>query len=225
MAKFLKRVARVEPSVRLPTEAEWGYACRAGSEGRFGGTGALRDMAWSAESRTHVGGGKMPNAWGICDMHGNVAEWCGGIYVDHSSDAAVDPKCTSGGTLRVCRGGCFNEGFPEKACRSAARARVLPRQKLATVGFRIVCTSRPASAEDLKCRPNSEVYLDDEIKRSENKYGQQSSGIVKTKTITLPGGATLELVWCPPGSFTMGSSSSEEGHDDSCGRKERPILW
>ena len=217
--KFLKRVARVEPSARLPTEAEWEYACRAGSGGKFGGTGTLPEMAWSGETTTHEGGWKAPNAWGIYDMHGNVAEWCGDVYADYGTERVVDPVGASGGTFRVFRGGCFKEEFPEKACRSAARARMQPRQKQGTIGFRVVCTSRPENAESLKTEPNSVSRLagTGELTAKNGHKIAQSAGKEKagdTKTITLPGGATMELVWCPPGSFTMGSPASEQGRYD-----------
>lgn len=64
-------------SFRLPTEAEWEYACRAGTEGPFAGN--LDEMGWfcdNSNGSTHIVGQKMPNKWGLYDMHGNLAEWC-----------------------------------------------------------------------------------------------------------------------------------------------------
>ncbi|MDO5318044.1 MAG: formylglycine-generating enzyme family protein [bacterium] len=217
--KFLKRVARVESSARLPTEAEWEYACRAGSEGKFGGSGSLADMGWRSESSPHSGGQKAPNAWGIYDMHGNVAEWCYDVYADYTEAQAVDPIGASGGTFRVFRGGCFNEEFPEKACRSAARSRMPPRHKAGTIGFRIVCMSRPKNAESLKTEPNSVSRLAGTAELTAKTgitsvHPRRNQEVSETKTITLPGGATMELIWCPPGSFTMGSPTSEQGRYD-----------
>jgi formylglycine-generating enzyme required for sulfatase activity len=110
---------------RLPTEAEWEHACRAGTTGpRYG---QLDEIAWhrgNSHERIHDVGGKQPNAWGLYDMLGNVWEWCWDIY-----DAEVY------GTYRVLRGGgWFDEHW---SCRASVRRRSHPTFQIDDVGFRI----------------------------------------------------------------------------------------
>ena len=124
---------------RLPTEAEWEYACRAGSTTSycFGDTAELLgEFAWFKESATHPVGEKKPNRWGLYDMHGNVFEWCQDWYGPYPSGAATDPKGPSGGSYRVYRGGSsYNDAG---LCRSALRLRLYPSLRLMYGGgFRV----------------------------------------------------------------------------------------
>jgi sulfatase modifying factor 1 len=110
---------------RLPTEAEWEHACRAGTTGpRYG---PLDEIAWyrnNSGGRIHDVGGKQPNAWGLHDMLGNVWDWCWDIY-----DAQVY------GTYRVMRGGgWFDEHW---SCRASVRRRSHPTFRIDDVGFRL----------------------------------------------------------------------------------------
>lgn len=109
---------------RLPTEAEWEYAARAGTTGEYGGTGDLEDMGWhsgNSQSITHFVGFKRPNAWGLYDMHGNVYEWVQDWYSEdyYSVSPADDPSGPVWGTDRVLRGGSANESATN--ARSANR--------------------------------------------------------------------------------------------------------
>lgn len=112
---------------RLPTEAEWEYACRAGTDTTysFDGTGqALKDHAWFADSaagKTHPVGQKKPNPWSLYDMHGNVAEWCNDRYVEsyYARSPAQDPRGPIEGDERVLRGGAWNSSAD--SCRSSYR--------------------------------------------------------------------------------------------------------
>ena len=150
---------------RLPTEAEWEYACRAGTDGPydFGATDKLRQCAWFADNaaeKTHVVGEKKPNAWGLCDLYGNVSEWCEDVYSptyygESPSADPLGPKSPGKDVRRVLRGGSWKA--------SAEMCRVTFRQAERTgdtdacfftdyCGFRCV---RRASAEELEQWRNS----------------------------------------------------------------------
>jgi formylglycine-generating enzyme required for sulfatase activity len=117
---------------RLPTEAEWEYACRAGGTGRycFGDSqSALQSHAWfkgNSQGKPHVVAQKVPNHWGLYDMHGNVWQWCNDWYSDsyYSQSPARDPRGPATGKMRVLRGGAWD--CPADKCRSAYRHKEFP---------------------------------------------------------------------------------------------------
>jgi len=134
---------------RLPTEAEWEYACRAGSKTKycFGDSETeLGEYAWYRENsgRSHPVGAKKPNAWGLFDMHGNVWEWCGDWYGSYSAGEKEDPTGAphtewGAGSHRVFRGGSW--GSTAAYCRSAVRNSCSPRgRQFSGLGFRLVRT-------------------------------------------------------------------------------------
>jgi formylglycine-generating enzyme required for sulfatase activity len=111
-AEFCRKLSeKTRKTVRLPTEAEWEYACRAGSKTRFSfgeSESALGNYVWygaNSGGKTHPVGQKKPNTWGLYDMNGNVAEWCADGYGPYSSEASVDPQGVTSGDNRVVRGG------------------------------------------------------------------------------------------------------------------------
>ena len=129
---------------RLPTEAEWEYACRAGTATKFSfgdDESELGDYAWygvNCDQKTHPVGSKKPNAWGLYDMYGNVWEWCQDWEEDYPIGSVTDPSGATSGSYRVARGGSWDDtaGF----CRSAYRSRYGPSYRSYRYGFR-VCLS------------------------------------------------------------------------------------
>ena len=143
--EFCNRLSRkTGQSVRLPTEAEWEYACRAGTTGRFyfgDNDSGLGEYAWytnNSGSKTHPVGGKKPNAFGLYDMHGNVWEWCADWYDSgyYEQSPTDDPQGLRGGKTRVLRGGSWSDG--PRLCRSARRFGYSPTGTHDSIGFRVV---------------------------------------------------------------------------------------
>lgn len=127
---------------RLPTEAEWEFACRAGSTrmGAFGGDlSKLGDFGWyndNSEGTPHPVGELNPNSWGLYDMHGNVSEWCSDWFAPYPPHDVTDPKGPYSGKFRVARGG--NWFFPARSSRAADRNANLPGDRSEYTGFRVV---------------------------------------------------------------------------------------
>ena len=120
----------------LPSEAQWEYACRAGTPWDY--AGSLDEMAWHASNSggvTHPVATKKPNAWGLHNMHSNVSEWCADWYWDYPKDAVSDPTGPDTGSYRVFRGGSW--GGSGTYCRSADRFRRPPNSRDNLVGFRV----------------------------------------------------------------------------------------
>ncbi|PIE01613.1 MAG: hypothetical protein CSA81_11240 [Acidobacteria bacterium] len=127
---------------RLPTEAEWEYACRAGSSSAYcygDRESRLKDYAWYGEDSgtgTHEVGGKQSNDWGLYDMHGNVWEWCEDWYKkDYPVSPQTDPRGPASGEDRVNRGSSY--WGPARVCRSANRNWFTPDDRYGNLGFRL----------------------------------------------------------------------------------------
>jgi formylglycine-generating enzyme required for sulfatase activity len=135
---------------RLPTEAEWEYACRAGTTGDYAGD--LDAMAWyssNSGSQTHPVGQKEPNAWGLYDMHGNVWEWVQDRYSSsyYSVSPGTDPPGPTSGSYRVHRGGAWYSSAIR--CRSAYRGGDSPGDRHSGLGFRLVRTSASSPSVEI----------------------------------------------------------------------------
>lgn len=136
-------------AITLPTEAQWEYACRAGSAGPInsgrplccveGLCPNLSELAWynaNSNNAVHEVGLKQGNAWGLYDMHGNVWEWCADWHAEYPF-RATDPLGPDTGVGRVFRGGSFAHGA--KYCRSASRFALKPESHCNYLGFRLAC--------------------------------------------------------------------------------------
>ncbi len=130
---------------RLPTEAEWEYACRAGSTTgySFGNGKNINRYVWYDKNTYYDGkkyaqlvGHKEPNAWGLYDMHGNVWEWCQDRFGGYSLEPVTDPKGPALGHYRVLRSGSWDS--PADHCRSGYRSNALPDKRITGHGFRLV---------------------------------------------------------------------------------------
>jgi formylglycine-generating enzyme required for sulfatase activity len=131
--------------IRLPTEAEWEYACRAGTRTRFSfgdDESDLHRFAWylgNSDGRTHSVGTKQPNAWGLHDMHGGVYEWCMDWYGPYAGDDEENPTGPDAGSARAVRGGCWFHD--QDRCRAAFRHGTAPSYVYEIIGFRVVLPS------------------------------------------------------------------------------------
>jgi formylglycine-generating enzyme required for sulfatase activity len=138
---------------RLPTEAEWEYACRAGTTTPFNtGNNITTNQAnydgnnpyngntrGTYREKTKMVGSFTPNSWGLYDMHGNVWEWCWDWYGDYSSGAQTDPMGASSGASRVERGGSWSRYG--QGLRSANRGYYTPSNRISDLGFRLFLPS------------------------------------------------------------------------------------
>ncbi|MBR5160343.1 MAG: SUMF1/EgtB/PvdO family nonheme iron enzyme [Thermoguttaceae bacterium] len=185
---------KIGQDITLPTEAQWEYACRAGTTGAYAGN--LDEMAWYNTLNTSFFscvGAKKHNAWGLYDMHGNVDEWCQDWLADYPSRSVTDPVGPSKGSSRVFRGGSYTATREE--CRSAYRGSFSPEtQGGNTVGFRCVIVN---------LHPSTVLV--------EAPTGTPKAG---DRMVYKVDGMEYAFRYCSPGTFTMGSPTRELGRED-----------
>ena len=162
--EFLKKLNDNAKNVtfRLPTEAEWEYACRAGTTTPFHFGSELNGRQANCDGNNPYGtnnkgpyldktsavGSYAPNAWGLYDMHGNVREWCSDWYGKYPKGAVSDPTGAPTGSFRVLRGGSW---FSYAVyCRAAFRSEISPSLRHHTIGFRLALTANNEIAELVK---------------------------------------------------------------------------
>jgi formylglycine-generating enzyme required for sulfatase activity len=192
---------------RLPTEAEWEYACRAGTTTSYSfgdDESLLGDFAWfkdNASDQSHAVGQKRPNAWGLYDMHGNVWEWCSDGYGDYPRGSVTNPRGPASGSGRVSRGGSW--GNSARYCRSAIRDRDGPSLRRSGLGFRLALSSSGSKpAEKKPVEPDKPVAAGGLI----NKPLPLPAGRPETFINSI--GVKMQLI--PAGTFTMGEGSQAQ---------------
>lgn len=141
--KFCRQAsAKVGKAVALPTEAQWEYACRAGTDTVYNmgnDIAALDAAGWYADNSNNeprAVAQKKPNAWGLYGMHGNMWEWCADKYTEYPAGISVDPTFPNDQTRVVLRGGGFDSA--STSCRAAYRKSENPTELQSSYGFRVV---------------------------------------------------------------------------------------
>jgi formylglycine-generating enzyme required for sulfatase activity len=185
-------------SYALPTEAEWEYACRAGTTTSYSWGNSINpsqaNFKNSDKGQTRDIGSYSPNPWGFFDMHGNVLEWCADWEGDDYPVKLVrDPKGPSSGSARARRGGSWRLTWD--FLRSARRNGWAPDGGISTLGFRLCLKEGTRAPKEVSKQPTP------------------------GEPWTVPT-ASIEMLWCEPGTFMMGSPESEEDREiDSKGKK------
>ncbi len=202
----------------LLTEAQWEYACRAGSETAWcfsDDEHQLSQYAWYGEDwgkgSTHPVGNKQANAWGLHDLHGNVWEWVQDWYGSYSSKPQQDPSGPESGSIRVLRGGSW--GGSADGCRSAYRDWGDPGRRGSALGFRLARTGALSSYPFTLARQHAEEKPVSAPSAPESRY-QPYQGF---QDHLKDGTASPEMVYLPGGTFKMGDSQGK-GYED-----ERPV--
>jgi formylglycine-generating enzyme required for sulfatase activity len=186
--------------IRLPTEAEWEYACRAGAAGDS--AGAIEPRAWfdaTSGQQAHPVGHKAPNAWGLYDMQGNASEWCEDIYRWHYGGAPCDGSAdlrpavpAPVATRRTLRGGSWCT--PKTSCRYSYRCPTHQALRGSDTGFRIVCGRQRGGLDgSTKTPATGEAY-----------QPLVGSTVPPALVLTIEG-LTFDFARIDPGVFTMGS--------------------
>ena len=178
---FCKWLSKKEAKTyRLPTEAEWEYACRAGTTTPFNTGNELpqshhkhQSFEWDPKPVSLKVGQNAPNKWGLYDMHGNVEEWCLDWYGPYPPQAQTDPVGYTAGLIKTTRGGSHNT--PPEFLRSANRLGTLPEDKHWLIGFRVVQAPMPATSPltDQPVKPWQRAVLQKTFDWSKTSRGEK----------------------------------------------------
>jgi len=204
--EFCKRLGK---KFRLPTEAEWEYACRAGSQTRFyygedPNYSELDQYAWyygKSNNKTHPVGQKKPNAWDLYDMHGNVYEWCSdriSLWSDYKNAERVNPtepaSTDTRESWRAGRGGCWVVN-PER-CRSASRAGRRKSDRLDLIGFRVVFAGRVMGDKEVLeiALPEKATMVASNSNLESESQGQAIVGMVRDESGTSIGDVDFRII-------------------------------
>ena len=227
-----------QQAYRLPTEAEWEYAARAGTTGiRYGELDAIAWWGGNSGGQTHPVKGKQANAWGLHDMLGNVWEWCGDWYGAYPTGSVTDPTGPGSGFGRVCRGG--GRGNGAGSARSAKRFRGDPGDRFSYLGFRPALSSMPLGLEAELVPKLTARGPVGSVARVEWSVSMEGPWTVWTNvTLGVGGNVLVDLtpgavsrfyravgnpkpvgpegfVWIEPGTFEMGSPMGEPDRYDN----------
>jgi formylglycine-generating enzyme required for sulfatase activity len=195
---FCEKLSAREGGVyQLPTEAQWEYACRAGTTGPYSTEGvAVGEFSWhvgNSKGHPHLVGEKVRNHWGLQDIHGNVFEWCSDWYAPYPNSAVTDPSGPGTGKTKVYRSGAFD--MPAASHRSAFRGFLDPRQHASNLGFRVACLSKPNTVPTTRDRTTAQPP-------------SLPSGSEGVREEEIAPDVKVRFIHCPPGKFTMGEGSS-----------------
>jgi formylglycine-generating enzyme required for sulfatase activity len=206
----------------IPTEAQWEYACRAGTTTPYHFGNQLNGTQANCDGNYPYGTdkkglylkktspvGKYPaNAWNLHDMHGNVWEWCSDRYGDYPQGSVIDPSGHATASERVYRGGGWN--YVAVNCRSAYRSGYVPSFRYSYLGFRLAL-NLPVNQE-INQAPIKEpdLFLSAPAQPKEPVAAHELE-LLNTRTFDLGNGINLEMVPIPAGTFMMGSPDSEAG--------------
>ena len=223
--EFIKKLnAKTGGGYRLPTEAEWEYACRAGTTTAYslGDEISPRDANYydSAIKKPVEVGDYKRNAFGIFDLHGNVWEWCEDWYGDYTAEEVTDPKGSATGDGKVMRGGSFS--YNGYGVRSSNRSYSKPSDRVGYTGFRLARTAdlkagasltvpKPSSTDLISANKNLLLspFNEAKAKEAQKEVAKSLQKEVEEKA-DLGKEIKLELVLIPAGKFIMGSPPSEK---------------
>ena len=216
--EFIRRLNdKTNGGYRLPTEAEWEYACRAKTTTKYsyGDTITKSDANYggSAGNTIKQVGSYKPNAFGLYDMHGNVWEWCNDWYGRYSSDAEINPVGPLSGTTRVLRGGSFNDS--DAYFRSSYRIYVVPGHRSFDSGLRLarnnvsaIGSATPKSLIPVATKLLVSPFTEAKAKEVQKQVAKALSKEVEEKE-DLGKEVKIDLVLIPAGKFMMGEPGKD----------------